>query len=50
VNDVIALYPTARKVEDWLMRRSRGRSLLDYPIMTFPQLVDRLWREFGPHA
>jgi ATP-dependent helicase/DNAse subunit B len=50
VNDVIALYPTAHKVEDWLMRHSRGRSLLDYPIMTFPQLVDRLWREFGPRG
>ncbi len=50
MNDVIALYPTARKVEDWLMRHSRGRSLLDYPIMTFPQLVDRLWREFGPRG
>jgi hypothetical protein len=50
VNDVIALYPTARKVEDWLKRNSRGRSLLDYPIMTFPQLVDRLWREFGPRG
>jgi ATP-dependent helicase/DNAse subunit B len=50
VNDVITLYPTARKVEDWLKRNSRGRSLLDYPIMTFPQLVDRLWREFGPRG
>ena len=50
MNDVIALYPTARKVEDWLMRHSRGRSLLDYPIMTFPQLIDRLWREFGPRG
>jgi ATP-dependent helicase/DNAse subunit B len=47
---VIALYPTARKVEDWLMRHSRGRCLLDYPIMTFPQLIDRLWREFGPRG
>ena len=50
MNDVIALFPTARKVEDWLIRHSRGRSLLDYPIMTFPQLVDRLWREFGPRG
>ena len=50
MNDVIALYPTARKVEDWLKRHSRGRSLLDYPIMTFPQLIDRLWREFGPRG
>jgi len=50
VNDLIALFPTARKVEDWLLRHSRGRSLLDYPIMTFPQLVDRLWREFGPRG
>ncbi len=50
MNDVITLYPTARKVEDWLMRHSRGRSLLDYPIMTFPQLIDRLWREFGPRG
>src|SRR5439155_8697447 len=32
------------------MRHSRGRSLLDYPIMTFPQLIDRLWREFGPRG
>ncbi len=50
MNDVIALYPTARKVEDWLKRNGRGRSLLDYPIMTFPQLVDRLWHEFGPRG
>ncbi|HVB78925.1 MAG TPA: PD-(D/E)XK nuclease family protein [Candidatus Binataceae bacterium] len=50
MNDVIALYPTARKVEDWLMRHSRGGALLDYPIVTFPQLVDRLWREFGPRG
>jgi hypothetical protein len=32
------------------MRHSRGHSLLDYPIMTFPQLIDRLWREFGPRG
>ena len=32
------------------MRYGRGRCLLDYPIMTFPQLVDRLWREFGPRG
>lgn len=51
MNKAIALYPTARKVEDWLKRQSRGgRTLLDYPIMTFPQLVDRLWREFGPRG
>ena len=50
MNDVIALFPTARKVEDWLMRHSRNGSVLDYPIMTFPQLVDRLWREFGPRG
>ncbi len=50
MNGVIALYPTARKVEDLLMRHGRGRCLLDYPILTFPQLVDRLWREFGPRG
>lgn len=50
MNSVITLYPTARKVEDWLMRHGRGRCLLDYPIMTFPQLIDRLWREFGPRG
>lgn len=50
MNKLIALYPTARKVEDWLKRHSRGRTLLDYPIMTFPQLIDRLWREFGPRG
>jgi len=44
---LIALYPTARKVEDWLKRHSREGALLGYPAMTFPQLIDRLWREFG---
>ena len=47
---LIALYPTARKVEDWLKRHSRGGALLGYPAMTFPQLIDRLWREFGPRG
>lgn len=50
MDDVVALYPTARKVEDWLRRQSRGRCLLGYRVMTFPQLADRLWREFGPRG
>jgi len=50
VNDVIALYPTARKVEDWLKRRGREGTLLGCPVMTFPQIIDRLWREFGPRG
>jgi PD-(D/E)XK nuclease superfamily len=51
MDGVLALYPTARKVEDWLKRQSRDRRcLLGYSVMTFPQLVDRLWREFGPRG
>jgi RecB family exonuclease len=51
MDGVLALYPTARKVEDWLKRLSRERRcLLGYSVMTFPQLIDRLWREFGPRG
>lgn len=51
MDGVLALYPTARKVEDWLKRLSRDRRcLLGYSVMTFPQLVDRLWGEFGPRG
>jgi ATP-dependent helicase/DNAse subunit B len=50
MRDAIALYPTARKVEDWLKRHSRDRCLLGHRVMTFPQLVDQLWRGFGPRG
>jgi superfamily I DNA/RNA helicase len=50
MNDTIALYPTARKIEDLLKRSSREGTLLDYPVTTLPQLIDRLWREFGPRG
>ena len=50
MNEGIALYPTARKIEDLLKRTSRSATLLDYPVMTLPQLVDRLWREIAPQT
>ncbi|HZO81925.1 MAG TPA: PD-(D/E)XK nuclease family protein [Candidatus Binataceae bacterium] len=51
MDGVLALYPTARKVEDWLRRQSLSRRcLLGHSVMTFPQLIDRLWREFGPRG
>lgn len=51
MDGVLALYPTARKVEDLLKRLSlKRRCLLGHCVMTFPQLIDRLWREFGPRG
>jgi PD-(D/E)XK nuclease superfamily protein len=50
MNEKIALYPTARKVEDLLKRASRSATLLGCPMMTLPQLVDRLWRETAPQT
>ncbi len=50
MNEVVALYPTALKVQDWLKRNSRNQCLLGHRVMTFPQLVDELWREFGPRG
>jgi ATP-dependent helicase/DNAse subunit B len=47
MNERLAIYPTARKVEDLLKRQSREGPLLGHRIMTFPQLVDGLWRECG---
>jgi ATP-dependent helicase/nuclease subunit B len=45
---VLAIYPTAHKVEDLLKRESqRNRCLLGHRVTTFPQLMDALWREAG---
>jgi superfamily I DNA/RNA helicase len=43
---LLAIYPTAYKVEDLLKRRSQANGiLLGHRITTFPQLIDILWRE-----
>jgi ATP-dependent helicase/nuclease subunit B len=41
----LAIYPTAHKVEDILKRISDSACAWDYRVVTFPQLVQRLWRE-----
>src|SRR5271166_4528400 len=48
----LAIYPTARKVEQELRRMSDGKGrgegcVMGHRIMTFPQLVEMLWRESG---
>lgn len=44
--NVLAIYPTARKVEDLLKRATRESGcIMGHRVMTFPQLVDALWRE-----
>ncbi|HKV53218.1 MAG TPA: PD-(D/E)XK nuclease family protein [Candidatus Binataceae bacterium] len=46
MNRLLAIYPTARKVEDVLKRDSAGMGcLLAHRITTFPQLTDALLRE-----
>lgn len=45
---LLAIYPTAHKVEDLLKRQSRvQRILLGHRVTTFPQVTDALWREAG---
>lgn len=44
---LLAIYPTARKVEELLKQQSREVCRLDHRVMPFPQLVDGLWRECG---
>ncbi|HTW89347.1 MAG TPA: PD-(D/E)XK nuclease family protein [Candidatus Binataceae bacterium] len=41
----LAIYPTAHKVEDILRRASPSVCEWDYRVVTFPQLIRRLWRE-----
>ena len=41
----LVIYPTARKVQDQLVRQSRDRSLLGYRITTMPQVIEALWGE-----
>ncbi|HUY19008.1 MAG TPA: PD-(D/E)XK nuclease family protein [Candidatus Binataceae bacterium] len=42
---ILAIYPTANKVEDVLRRAGPSACAWDYRVLTFPQLVRRLWRE-----
>ena len=43
----LAILPTARKVEEELKRLSRGGCVMGHRLITFPQLIDALWRECG---
>ncbi|MGH7842818.1 MAG: hypothetical protein ACREQT_15045, partial [Candidatus Binataceae bacterium] len=43
----LTIYPTARKVEEQLVRLSRGGCLLGHRLMTLPQVVDSIWLETG---
>ena len=48
MHSVLAIYPTAHKVEDLLKRESQAKGcLLGYRVTTFPQVTDTLWREAG---
>ncbi len=49
MNSVLAIYPTADKVEDLLKHYTRTHSvLIGHRLTTFPQLVDALCREANP--
>ncbi|HEY6395559.1 MAG TPA: 3'-5' exonuclease, partial [Candidatus Binataceae bacterium] len=45
MSTLLAIYPTARKVESLLKRESLKAPMLGHSTMTFPQLIDALWRE-----
>ena len=47
MDPLLAIYPTARKVDDLLKRQSREGCQMGHRVVTFPQLVDALWREYG---
>src|SRR5713226_9285834 len=48
MNSLLSILPTALKVEDSLKRASRANGCqMGHRVMTFPQLVDALWREGG---
>ncbi len=48
MHSVLAIYPTAHKVEHLLKRESRAKGcLLGHRVTTFPQVTDALWRETG---
>ena len=48
VHSVLAIYPTAHKVEDLLKRESLAHGcLLGHRLTTFPQVIETLWREAG---
>jgi RecB family exonuclease len=45
---LLAIYPTAHKVEDLLKRQTvKTGCVLGYRLSTFPQVTDALWREAG---
>src|SRR5216683_1355272 len=49
MHSLLAIYPTAHKVEDLLKRQSQEKGcLLAHRVMTFPQITDALGREADP--
>lgn len=50
MDTLLAIYPTARKVREVLKTDTSSPCHLAHRTMTFPQLVDALWREFGREA
>jgi RecB family exonuclease len=44
-DSTLAIYPTALKATDQLMRMSRGGCVLGPRVTTLPQVVEALWRE-----
>jgi ATP-dependent helicase/nuclease subunit B len=48
MHSVLAIYPTAHKVEDLLKRESQAKGcLLGHRVTTFPQVTGALWGEAG---
>ncbi len=45
MDTLLAIYPTARKVEEVLKQQSRSGCRLGHKVLTFPQLVDGLYRD-----
>ncbi|HTY54319.1 MAG TPA: PD-(D/E)XK nuclease family protein [Candidatus Binataceae bacterium] len=45
MDTLLAIYPTARKVEEVLKQQSRDDCRLGHKVLTFPQLIERLYRE-----
>ena len=42
MDSLLAIYPTARKVEEVLKQQSRLGCRLGHKVLTFPQLIDGL--------
>src|SRR5215469_10475971 len=46
MHPLLAIYPTAQKIEDLLKRLSQEQGImLGHRLTTFPQITENLWRE-----